>query len=104
MLSTTAYITSPLIEQGLIYGFRYRARNTYGWGLWSLVTYELAASVPDAPPAPVYKAASDNSITVTLAFTEQSNGAVFDEHELWMAEGDDGTNDFALVTSYITIS
>jgi hypothetical protein len=64
VLSTTSVISAPLISQGVTYGFRYRARNIYGWGSWSPITYILAASVPEAPLTPAFGSATDNSITV----------------------------------------
>ena len=105
VLSTTALVTDPLIEEGTIYGFRYRARNIYGWGDWSPITYILAASVPDTPSSPTFVSASDNSITVSLSFTGDSNGDHYELHELWMAEGDeDIEDDFVIVDSYDVLS
>ena len=77
VLSTNALVSEPLIVEGTTYGFRYRARNIYGWGAWSPTTYILAASVPTAPPAPAFVSATDNSITIALTFTEDSNGDAF---------------------------
>ena len=95
VLSTNAMVSAPLVTEGVTYGFRYRARNIYGWGDWSPVTYILAASVPSAPPTPTYVSATENSITVDLYLTEAWNGALFESHELWMAEGQtENENDF----------
>ena len=101
VLSTTALVTEPLIEEGTTYGFRYRARNLYGWGDWSPVTYILASSVPDVPPSPAYVSSTDNSITLTLYPSLASNGSPLTTYELWMAEGDSDIEDsFAKVDSY----
>ena len=67
------------------------------------MTYILAASVPDAPASPSFGWATDNSINVLLALTEESNGALFSSHELWIAIGEDG-QDFTQVKSYIPTS
>ena len=54
VLSISALVSDPIIEQGITYGFRYRARNIYGWGEWSPTTFILAASVPSTPPIPTF--------------------------------------------------
>jgi hypothetical protein len=64
VLITTELVTAPKIVQGSTYGFRYRARNVYGWGEWSPTTYILAARVPDAPPKPAFISATANSISL----------------------------------------
>lgn len=33
-------------QQGITYGFKYRAKNLYGWSQFSPVTYILAAGIP----------------------------------------------------------
>lgn len=105
VLSTNALVSTPLITEGETYGFRYRARNIYGWGDWSETTYILAASVPDAPPVSTFVSATDNSVTVELYLTLAWNGDLFDSHELWMAEGEtDIEDDFAEVDSYVPTS
>ena len=91
VLSTTASVSD--LTEGTIYGFRYRARNIYGWGSWSPITYILAASVPNQPPAVDFTSATDNSISLSLFFTENSNGDLFSEHELWMAPGETDNED-----------
>ena len=64
VLITTELVTEPKIVQGATYGFRYRARNIYGWGDWSPTTHILAARVPDAPPKPAFISATANSISL----------------------------------------
>lgn len=105
VLSTNAIVTEPLIQSGVTYGFRYRARNIYGWGNWSPITYILPASVPSAPAAPAFISATANSIKISLALTEHSNGDHFESHELFMAQGDSNIeNSFSQVTSYLPTS
>lgn len=48
----TNVIVSSNIESGTTYGFRVRARNIFGWGPYSAVTYIKAAREPDVPAAP----------------------------------------------------
>jgi len=48
----TNVIVSTNIESGTTYGFRVRARNIFGWGPYSAVTYIKAAREPDVPAAP----------------------------------------------------
>lgn len=47
------------IKKGLTFRFRYRVKNLIGWTLWSQVTYILAASVPQKPPAAKVISSSD---------------------------------------------
>ena len=49
----TDYIVSTNVVSGVNYGFRVRARNIFGWGPFSVVTYIQAAREPDVPIAPV---------------------------------------------------
>lgn len=51
-LATTVIVSSGVIS-GTEYGFRVRARNIFGWGPYSVVTYIQAAREPDVPIAPV---------------------------------------------------
>jgi hypothetical protein len=59
-------ILSALVQarKGITYGFRYRAKNLYGWGAFSPISFILAASVPQTPRKPSFISASDNSITI----------------------------------------
>jgi hypothetical protein len=49
-------------RKGITYGFRYRAKNIYGWSGFSPIAYILAASLPSTPSRPSFVSASDNSI------------------------------------------
>jgi hypothetical protein len=55
------------ITKGTLYRFRYRARNDIGWGPFSDEAFILAASVPQAPPAPKYVLSTDFTITLSFA-------------------------------------
>jgi hypothetical protein len=46
-------IVSSEVVSGELYGFRVRARNIFGWGPYSQVTYIQAAREPDQPLPPV---------------------------------------------------
>ncbi len=56
-LSPDSLLTSVIVSTGVVpgsqYAFRVRARNIFGWGPFSDVTYIQAARAPDAPLAPV---------------------------------------------------
>jgi len=56
-LSPDSLVTSVIVSTGVVpgsqYAFRVRARNIFGWGQFSDVTYIQAARAPDAPLAPV---------------------------------------------------
>jgi hypothetical protein len=56
-LSPDSLVTSVIVSTGVVpgsqYAFRVRARNIFGWGPFSDVTYIQAARAPDAPLAPV---------------------------------------------------
>lgn len=61
---TLALNTIVEASQSVTYGFRYRAKNIYGWSNFSPITYILAAGIPSAPPCPDFVSATDNSITL----------------------------------------
>jgi len=50
--ATTVIVSSDVVS-GTAYGFRVRARNIFGWGPYSSVTYVSAAREPGVPLAPV---------------------------------------------------
>jgi hypothetical protein len=59
-------IVSTNVESGAMYGFRVRARNIFGWGPYSQVTYIQAAREPDQPEAPVTSIdASTGGVVIT---------------------------------------
>jgi hypothetical protein len=63
-------------KAGVTYGFRYRARNLYGWGAFSTTTFILAARRPSTPPKPEFISATDNSISIKLYPSTEYVGAV----------------------------
>jgi len=48
------------LHRGMTYRFRYRARNSVGWSDWSPIAYLFPASVPTAPPTPVYVSSTNS--------------------------------------------
>jgi hypothetical protein len=103
VLTTTSLVTSPSIVQGTTYGFRYRARNIYGWSDWSPTTYILAARVPDAPPKPEFVSATDNSISLQLYPSPDFGGSTVTRYELWMDQGSEDS-EYSQVSSYVATS
>lgn len=53
----------PIPEANLIYRLRYRVRNSIGYSSYSEILSILAASVPDAPPAPMFDSSTDTAIS-----------------------------------------
>jgi len=96
--------TASGLTQGNTYGFRYRAKNVYGWGTgWSPVTYILAATVPSTPAAPTFVAATDTQIDLTFSTSVDDGGSTITEYELYMDLGTSGSA-FSIVASYTTTS
>jgi len=55
---TLSYVFSRNITKGQTYRARYRVRNAVGWSGYSPIGYLIAASVPNAPPAPQFVSAT----------------------------------------------
>lgn len=83
------YYTAEKLTRGRRYGFRYRARNHYGYSVaFSPVTYILAIEPPQmAPPMPALSSASDNQITLDLYLCPDDGSSALLGYELWMSEG-----------------
>lgn len=86
-------------QRGRLYRARYRVRNAIGWSGYSPISYLRAAMRPRAPSAPKFVAATANTITITLAPSQDDGGAVITAYELWVDEGDLNSQ-FTKVTSY----
>jgi hypothetical protein len=63
---TLALSATVKAKKGITYAFRYRAKNTYGWGDFSPLTFILAADKPSQPAKPTFVSATDNSISVRM--------------------------------------
>jgi len=46
------------VTKGVTYRLKYRAQNAIGWSPYSPTTYVRAATVPIAPPRPIYLSSS----------------------------------------------
>ena len=75
------------MQRGVLYRCRYRVRNSIGWSGYSPIGYLLAASVPFAPEAPTYYAATDSSISIRIEKVMDNGGAPVISHELWIDDG-----------------
>ena len=64
------YIKDSLTN-GIVYSFRYRARNIYGWGPYSDVLQQIAARHPDDPVAPVTQ---NTATSVAISWQLPYNG------------------------------
>lgn len=92
------FYTKTGLNKGLIYRARYRCRNTIGWSSYSPITYLTAASVPTAPPVPVYVTATATTISITLQPSADNGGTKVTSYELAIDDGEQG--DFVPVVSY----
>ena len=95
--------TVTSLTRGNTYGFRYKARNAYGWGEYSEVVTLLAATEPATPGlAPTFTSSTDTDLTIGLSVNAvENNGSVILEFSL---EVSDGADAFAVVTSYDAVS
>lgn len=82
-LSDSLTVTSN-IEQGLQYRLKYRAKNFNGWGVYSDISYIIAASVPSKPLAPVYVESSSSSVTFALVSEENTSGSPITTYKLYV--------------------
>jgi hypothetical protein len=61
------HTVSSNIERGVVYRFRYRAKNIVGWSDYSDIAFILAASIPTKPPSPKFILSSSTTIAMSLA-------------------------------------
>ena len=96
---STEYTVTGLVR-GQDYGFRYRAINANGGGVWSAITYITAATIPSAPAnAPEYVSSTNTQIVLKLSRSYDDGGAAIADYEL---EIDQGFPPTALITSGIS--
>lgn len=95
----TTFTIADGVESGDIYRFRYRSLNVNGWSPFSEITYIQAASNPQRPPAPQFKDATGDSISLFLFETTQNGGAEVTGYELFRNEGGVSTN-YIKITTY----
>ena len=95
---TLSYTYTRNIKKGETYRARYRVRNLVGWSGFSPIGYLVAASVPDAPPAPTFVSATKTSISVIVPRVLENNGSPVISYQLLIDDGLGGN--FKSVTSY----
>lgn len=75
------------VTRGAYYSFRYRAVNSVGPSDWSPVSIIQAATVPPAPPTPVYKTADSSSVTLTFLTPTDNGGSQILNYYLYRDTG-----------------
>lgn len=60
------------LTAGVLYNFRYRAKNIYGWSPYSSVLSQTASKVPDEPLAPV---TANTATSVTITWMQPYDGS-----------------------------
>jgi len=99
-LATSQLITTG-VREGVTYRVRYRARNAYGWGPYSVTAAILAAQAPAQPPtAPGVVSVSDTDIQVRLDLGVANGGAPITAYSLEINEGGLLNDVFSEVASY----
>lgn len=99
--STTVTVTGNIVE-GKTYGFKYRAYNKIGVGLYSAETYITAASVPSRPNTPTLATVDSTQIILNFTPSADDGGLVVTQYELRMETF--STSTVTTVASYITTS
>ena len=66
------------------YRFRYRAKNFNGWGPLSEISYYIAATKPNRPPAPVYVYSTSTTVTLQLLAPEVLGGSPLTKFKLYV--------------------
>lgn len=75
------YTVTGLLK-GSTYGFRYKARNLYGWGPYSETSFLLVAIEPGKAAQPTFISADDNNIFVELNLNTENRGTEITSHEI----------------------
>mmetsp|Transcript_23478 Transcript_23478/g.36173 ORF Transcript_23478/g.36173 Transcript_23478/m.36173 type:complete len:145 (-) Transcript_23478:13-447(-) len=83
----TTWTTSSNISEGVLYRFRYRARNVNGWSDYSPITYLKAATVPARPSAPSLVSVDSTQVTITIVKTNDDGGSDITKYEIWKNAG-----------------
>jgi hypothetical protein len=96
----THYTVAEGILKGRVQRFRYRAKNSVGWGPYSAEASILPATVPSAPAAPAFSTFSSATLYVTIGLSADDGGSPILETGLFRDAGDDFTSAFVKVTNY----
>ena len=62
------------VTEGVLYRFRWRARNINGWSGYSPIAYIRAATRPARPLEPLMSLASATGFTVSMQRSESDGG------------------------------
>jgi hypothetical protein len=95
----TSHTISQGIEEGVIYRFRYRARNVNGWSGFSPIAHVRAANAPARPDAPILDLVDETQIQLTVIQSIDDGGGAILRYELWRNQGT-GTADFVKVADF----
>jgi hypothetical protein len=97
-------VTTVLIQDQIIKGrqhrFKYRAKNSVGWGPFSEESAILAARVPDTPDRPVFEGFADGKLQLYIPESEDNGGTDIIGYELYVDAGDDFTSEFTKLEGY----
>lgn len=96
--------TYTSVTQGTTYGFRYRAKNQFGWGDYSDVTYIVAATVPSAPPKPEFVSATDSSISLSFSLSSDNGGSTITGYKLQKSTDGSSFSDTNYVESSFSLT
>lgn len=99
-LSLTFTVTKGIVK-GTYYAFRYRAVNSVGAGEWSPLARLQAGTIPPAPQAPTFIAASTSSVTLSLAEIADNGGSQITEVKIFMDSGNYTDDIDVLVSGYL---
>jgi hypothetical protein len=83
-----------------VHRFRYRAKNTVGWGPYSDEVSILAANVPSVPLQPEFLNFSNDALQVKINPSEDNGGTAITHMELWKDAGNDFNSSFTMVTNH----
>ena len=88
------------VSKGKYYSFRYRAVNSVGASDWSPISIIQAATVPPAPPAPVYSTADTSSVTLSFSTPTDNGGSQILNYYLYRDTGVKTSSINQLVSGY----
>lgn len=72
--------------KGVLYRFRYRAKNAVGWSDWSPISRLKASGYPSIPPWPTYIWSDNISITLSFRPSDDDGGDQIIWYELWVLQ------------------
>ena len=99
----TDFTVGVNVTEGVLYRFRWRARNVNGWSGYSPIAYIRAATRPARPLQPLMQQASATGITVSMQRSHSDGGGATLAYELWRNQGT-STVDFVKVDAYDGLS